>query len=285
MRRFSWWMGVLSAGVLVAGCAPAGGPAVTGAPGGASQAPQQAKVLRVGFFPGPYADQFKRGVQPVLEKQGYRIEATEFSNAIQPNTALMDGSLDVNIFQNTGFMNQFNSQNNGDLVEVLKIPSAPLGIYSSKYKSLAEMPEGAKISLPNDPTNLARAMVFLQALNILTLRPGVEPTKATEKDVGSNPKRVQLVPLDAPQIPRSLADVDYAAALGNHVIAAGMTLSEALALEKPAPEYFIIIVTRKGKAQDPAIRDLVAAYTSPDFKQFVQNDPKAKGFAIPPDWK
>ena len=97
---------------------------------------QAQAVLRIGFFPGPYADQFKRGVQPYLESQGIKVQATEFSNIIQLNTALMDGSLDANVFQNRAFMDSFNTQQKATLVEVLQVPSAPLGVYSAKHKDL-----------------------------------------------------------------------------------------------------------------------------------------------------
>ena len=245
----------------------------------------QAKDMRIGFFPGPYADQFKRGIQPVLEKQGYKIAMTEFSNAIQPNSALMDGSLDVNVFQNKAFMEVFNGQNKGDLVEVLRIPSAPLGLYSQKIKSLAEIKDGMSVSLPNDPTNQGRALAVLQSLGLIKLDPAAPAGRATEKNVAENPRKLRLVPLDAPQIPRAMPDVDLAAALGNHIIAAGMALTQAMALEDPAPQYQIIIATRAGSVDKPWLKDLVAAYKSPEFRSFVESDPKTKGFSRPEHWR
>jgi len=251
----------------------------------AGAAMAQDKVLRIGFFPGPYADQFKRGIQPILEAKGYTVEATEFSNAIQPNTALMDGSLDANVFQNEGFMSLFNSQNNGDLVALLHIPSAPLGLYSDKVRSVAEIADGMSVAVPNDPTNLGRALTFLEAQGLIKLREGVDRAAASERDIAENPKNLRIVPLDAPQIVRALADVDVAAALGNHVIAAGKSLTDALILEDPAPRYQIIVVTREGMKDAPFARDLVEAYKSDGFRQFVQNDPKTKGFSTPDYWR
>ena len=107
-------------------------------------------------------DQFKRGVQPYLESQGIKVTATEFSNIIQINTALMDGSLDANVFQNRAFMDTFNAQQKGRLVEVLQVPSAPLGLYSSKHKDLKSLPNGASVAIPNEPTSMGRALAFLQ---------------------------------------------------------------------------------------------------------------------------
>ena len=250
---------------------------------GAAQA--QKKELNIGFFPGPYADQFKRAIQPQLEAKGYKINATEFSNILQLNTALMDGALDVNIFQNKGFMDLFNGQNKADLTEILRIPSAPMGLYSDKVKSIADIKDGMSVSIPNDSTSLARSLIFLQGLGLIKVDPAVDIAKATERNVTENPKNLKLVPLDAPQMPRSMADVDLSTPMGNHVLASGRLLSSALAMEDPAPKYQIIIVTRAGNAESACAKDIVDTYKSPAFKQFVQNDPKAKGFSIPDYWR
>lgn len=241
--------------------------------------------LRIGFFPGPYADQFKRGVQPALEKAGVKVQATEFSNIIQLNSALMDGNLDANVFQNSAFMNSFNTQYKADLTEVLQVPSAPLGLYSKKYKDLKSLPDGARISVPNDPTSLNRTLVFLQSQGLLTVDPTTPVGKATEKNIAANPRKFQLVLLDAPQIARSLDEVDLAAILGNHVIASGMLLSSAITLEDPGPQYRIILVARKDAVNTPLIQKLVDGYKSADYRKFVENDPKAKGFSRPEYWR
>lgn len=242
-------------------------------------------VLRIGFFPGPYADQFKRGVQPALEKAGVKVQATEFSNVIQLNSALMDGNLDANVFQNSAYMDSFNKQYTADLTEVLQVPSAPLGLYSKKFKDLKSLPDGARISVPNDPTSLNRSLVFLQSQGLLTVDPATPAGKATEKNVTANPRNFKLVLLDAPQIARSLDEVDLAAVLGNHVIASGMLLSSAIALEDPAPQYRIILVSRKGAVGSPLIKQLVEGYKSAEYRKFVENDPKAKGFSRPEYWR
>ena len=243
------------------------------------------QVLRIGFFPGPYADQFKRGVQPYLESQGIKVEATEFSNIIQLNSALMDGSLDANVFQNRAYLDTFNAQHKGTLEEVLQVPSAPLGLYSAKHKDLKALPNGAKVAVPNDPTSLGRSLAFMQSQGLLTLDPTVAAGRATEKNVSANPKNLQLVLLDAPQMPRAMPEVDLAAILGNHVIAAGMLLSSALALEDPAPQYRIILVARNDVAKGELIKKLVTGYKSNEYRRFVENDPKAKGFSRPEYWR
>lgn len=245
----------------------------------------QQQVLRIGFFPGPYADQFKRGVQPYLESQGIKVQATEFSNIIQLNSALMDGALDANVFQNRAFMDTFNTQQKARLVEVLQVPSAPLGIYSTKHKDLKSLPNGARISVPNDPTSLGRALAFLQSQGLITLDPAATPGRATEKNVTGNPKNLQLVLIDAPQMPRTMSEMDASAILGNHVIAAGMALSSALVLEDPAPQYRIILVARDDVAKSDLMAKLVTGYKSAEYRRFVETDPKAKGFSRPEYWR
>ena len=242
-------------------------------------------TLRIGFFPGPYADQFKRGVQPALEKAGVKVVATEFSNIIQLNSSLMDGNLDANVFQNRAFLETFNAQYKGDLVEVLQVPSAPLGLYSKKITDLKALKNGASVSLPNDPTSLGRSLAFLQLQGLLTLDPAATPGRATEKNVTGNPRNLKLVLLDAPQIPRSLDEVDLAAVMGNHVIASGMLLSSALALEDPGPQYRIILVARKAVAEGALLKQLSDAYKSAEYRRFIENDPKAKGFSRPEYWR
>jgi D-methionine transport system substrate-binding protein len=246
---------------------------------------QDAGTIRIGFFPGPYADQFIRGIQPGLEEQGYEIELTEFSNAIQPNTALMDGSLDVNIFMNDGFRELFNSQNSGDLVTLLHIPSAPLGLYSLEVDGLDGISEGMSISVPNDPTNLGRALMFLEELELIDIDDAVDPSRATERDIVDNPMNLEIVPLDAPQIMRAMQDVDLAAALGNHVLASGNSLSDAIVLEDPAIQYQIIIAAREGARDALWAQDLVAAYQSDAFREFLQSDPATQGFSTPDYWR
>ncbi|MES2483901.1 MAG: MetQ/NlpA family ABC transporter substrate-binding protein [Pseudomonadota bacterium] len=246
---------------------------------------QAQTALRIGFFPGPYADQFKRGVLPILEKAGVKVQLTEFSNAIQPNSALMDGSLDANVFQNRAFMEVFNTQNKGDLTEVLRVPSAPLGLYSKKFRTVASVTPGATVALPNDPTSMGRSLAFLQSQGLLTVDPAAPFGRATEKNVTANPKNLKLVLLDAPQIPRAMAEMDLSVALGNHIIASGMLLSDAIALEDPAPQYQIILVARQGAVNSPALQQLVSAYKSADYRRFIESDPKSKGFSKPDHWR
>ena len=165
------------------------------------------------------------------------------------------------------------------------MPSAPLGLYSKKVTDLKALKPGSSISLPNDPTSLGRSLAFLQLQGLIGLDPATPAGRATEKNVTSNPNNYKLVLLDAPQIPRSLDEVDLAAVLGNHVIASGMLLSSALVLEDPAPQYRIILVARKEVANGALMKQLVEGYKSAEYRRFVESDPKAKGFSRPEYWR
>ncbi|MFD2611171.1 MetQ/NlpA family ABC transporter substrate-binding protein [Paenibacillus gansuensis] len=243
------------------------------------------KSIKLGFMAGPYSDQFKRSVQPVLEKKGYKVEVIEFSNAIQPNSSLTDKSIDANVFQHEGYLKSVNEKDKSDITELIKVPTAPLGIYSNNAKSLDELKDNAEISLPNDASNLARSLVLLEKAGLIKIKPDIDPLLATEKDVTENPKNLKFVPLEAPQLPRSLADVDFSVITGNHVIAAGMKLSEALLLEEPPAIYQIILAVRGEDKDKPFAKDLVEAYQSDEFKTFIETDEASKGFSKPDYWK
>lgn len=239
-------------------------------------------TIKIGFFPGPYADMFDQGVLPILEGQGYTYEVTEFSNALAPNDAVQAGEIDVNIFQNDAFQDSYNEQNDTQLVRLMYIPSAPLGIYSDKHASLDDIQPGMSISLPNEPNNIPRAMMFLSDLGLVTINEGVDPEVAMDTDVTSD---YELVLIDAPQIIRSMGDVDYGVSFGNHVIAAGRKLSEAFALEDPAKKYQIIITVREDNLDAQWAKDLEAAWQSEEFRQFMETDPDFIGFSTPDYWR
>ncbi|WP_222610810.1 MetQ/NlpA family ABC transporter substrate-binding protein [Undibacterium sp. FT79W] len=223
------------------------------------------KELVIGTSAGPYADQVKLGIKPVLEKQGYKVKVVEFNDYIQPNFALAEGSLDANAFQHIIYLTKFSNENKLPLSELIKVPTAPIAIYSKKHTSLNQVKEGTTVALPNDPTNQARALVLLDQLGWIKLRANFDPIRASEKDIADNIKKIKLIPLEAAQLPRSLQDTDYSFVNGNFALASGLKLSEALAREKISANYQNLVAIRtadKGKAW---VKDLEAAYRSREF--------------------
>lgn len=264
--------------VLLAACGRSDAPGATDA-----GKPAASKVIKLGATAGCFADQIRWGIQPILEKKGYTIELTEFSDYIQPNIALAEGSLDANTFQHVVYLEKFASERKLAIQPLTQVPTAPLGLYSRKHQSLDELADDARIALPNDPTNQARALVMLEKLGWLTLKPDVDPIRASEKDVATNPRKLELLPLEAAQLPRSLDDVDYSFVNGNFAISSGLLLTEALKLEDTADRYINVVAIRTADAGAPWVKDLEAAYNSAEFKALVAE--KFDGFVLPVIWR
>ena len=223
------------------------------------------KDITIGTSAGPYADQIKLGIKPILEKQGYKVKLVEFNDYIQPNFALAEGSLDANVFQHIVYLNKFAAEHKLALTDLVTIPTAPIAIYSKKHTSLAEVKEGSSVGVPNDPSNEARALVLLDQLGWIKLRANFDPVRASEKDIVGNPKKVKIVPLEAAQLPRSLSDTDYSFVNGNYALAAGLKLTEALVAEKISANYINLVAVRSADKDKQFAKDLAAAYRSREF--------------------
>lgn len=223
------------------------------------------KELVIGTSSGPYADQVKLGIKPILEKQGYKVKLVEFNDYIQPNYALAEGSLDANVFQHIVYLTKFATDHKLALSELVKIPTAPIALYSKKHKTLNDVKEGTTVALPNDPTNQARALVLLDQLGWIKLRDKVDPIRASEKDIAANLKKIKLAPLEAAQLPRSLQDVDYAFVNSNFALSSGLKLKEALLTEKISPSYANLVAVRTADKDKQFAKDIAAAYRSREF--------------------
>jgi D-methionine transport system substrate-binding protein len=237
------------------------------------------KDLVVGVTAGSNSDQWKLGIVPLLQKKGYKIKLVEFNDYVQPNQALAQGSLDANFFQHRVYLQKFAADQKLDLVEIVQGPIAPLGAYSNKRKSLNEVKDGDRFSIPNDPSNLARALLLLQQNKLVTLKAGIDPLRASEKDIDSNPRKLKFVPLEAAQLPRSLGDVDYAIITGNFAVSSGLKLTEAVVLEKTADHYLNVVAVKRADKDTQWAKDIAEAYKSPDFKAVV--DKNFPGYAKP----
>ncbi|WFR81898.1 MetQ/NlpA family ABC transporter substrate-binding protein [Janthinobacterium rivuli] len=223
------------------------------------------KDITIGTSAGPYADQIKLGIKPILEKQGYKVRLVEFNDYIQPNFALAEGSLDANVFQHIVYLKKFALEHKLALTDLITIPTAPIAIYSKKHKTLDDVKEGTTVGLPNDPTNQARALVLLDQLGWIKLRASFDPVRASEKDIAVNTKKIKLLPLEAAQLPRSLGDTDYSFINGNYALASGLKLTEALVAEKISPNYINLVAIRTADKDKQFAKDLTAAYRSREF--------------------
>ncbi|SEN15985.1 D-methionine transport system substrate-binding protein [Duganella sp. CF517] len=228
------------------------------------------KELVIGTSAGPYADQVKLGIKPILEKQGYKVKLVEFNDYIQPNFALAEGSLDANIFQHIIYLTKFSTEHKLQLSELVKVPTAPIAIYSKRHKTLSDVKEGTTVALPNDPTNQARALVLLDQLGWIKLRDKYDPVRASEKDIATNIKKIKLIPLEAAQLPRSLQDTDYSFVNGNYALASGLKLKDALTTEKISPNYANLVAVRTADKDKQFAKDIAAAYRSREFLEVTK---------------
>jgi D-methionine transport system substrate-binding protein len=243
-----------------------------------------AKTIVFGVAPGPYGDLIKQAIQPSLEKKGYKIVIKEFSDYVQPNLALANGATDANLFQHKVYLEKFSADKGLKLSALINVPTAGLGIYSNKIKSLDDLKKGDVVTLANDPTNLARALRFLAKLNLLTFKSDIDPTKASEKDIEQNPRGLVFKPLEAAQLPRTLDTAAVSVVNGNFAIAAGLDLNKALKLEVLDENIKNLVAVKTDDLDKPFVKDIKAAVESDEFLAVV-TDPKLQFASFQrPEW-
>lgn len=240
----------------------------------AQAAPQ---VIRIGVTPGPHA-QIIEAVKPLALARGLDLRISEFSDFVIPNQALAAGELEVNSFQNQPYLDNQVRDRKLDIVSVATTVNFPLGIYSAKHKSWADVPDRGTIAIQNDPTNGGRTLLLLRDKGVIRLREGVGFTP-TVADIVDNPKRLRIVEVDAAQTARSLPDVDAAAINTNFAVAAGIEPTSAILREDPKGPYVNLIAVRRADADKPWVKTLVDAYRSPEVRQFVIE--RFKGSVLP----
>lgn len=239
------------------------------------------KVLKVGTMSGPDA-QIWTEVTKVAAQNGLKIKVIEFNDYVQPNAALDAGDLDANGFQHQPFLDSQVKQRGYRIVNVGLTYIAPMGFYSKKYKSLKDLPEGAKVGIQNDPSNGNRALLLLQKYGLIKLKPGVgtNGVNATPLDVVDNPKKLKLIELDAAQLPRALDDLDAASINTDYAVKAGLTpTKDAIAIEDRKSPYANLIAVRAQDKDKPWVKKLVAAYESEDVRKFI--NAQFKGAIVP----
>ncbi|MCI3922974.1 MetQ/NlpA family ABC transporter substrate-binding protein [Paenibacillus sp. TRM 82003] len=245
---------------------------------GGGQATDGKVTLTVGATAVPHAE-ILNFVKPALEKQGVALEITEFTDYVQPNVQVFEKQLDANFFQHLPYLEQFNADNDMDLVSVGGVHIEPFGAYSEKAKSADDLRDGAIVAIPNDPTNAGRALALLAANGLLTLKDGVG-VAATTGDIVDNPKRLEIKELEAAMLPRVLADVNLALINTNYALEAGFVpTKDALFLEDGDSPYVNVVVARPDNQNAEAIRKLMEAVGSEEVKHFIEE--KYQGAIVP----
>ena len=233
-----------------------------------------AEDIVVGVTPFPHKD-IMLAAKPLLAKEGYNLVIKEFTDYVQPNMALASKQLFANFFQHEPYLDNMNKEKKLDLVSIGKVHIEPLGVYSKKIKKLADLKKGNSISVPNDPTNEARALRLLEANGVITIKPGALVTVA---DITKNPLGLKFHELDAAQLPRTLDDVTASVINTNFAGEAGLVPArDALVMEGSESPYANIVVVRNEDKDSPKAKALMKAVQSPEVKEYIQKNLVERG--------
>ncbi|MDF2614002.1 MAG: ABC-type metal ion transport system, periplasmic component/surface antigen [Clostridia bacterium] len=243
---------------------------------------KDSKKIVVGASPTPHSE-ILAVAKEVLKEKGYELEIKEFTDYVQPNLTLENKELDANYFQHQPYLDDFNAKNKTNIVSAAAVHYEPLGFYPGKVKKLEELADGATIAVPNDTTNEARALLLLETIGLIKVNPDAG-LNATINDITENPKNIKIQELEAAQIARSLADVDFAVINGNYAIQAGLNAAtDALVKEEKeslaATTFANILAIRKGDENREELKALIDALKSEEVKKFIEE--KYQGAVVP----
>lgn len=230
------------------------------------------KEIVYGKSQGPYTELFEAAIVPILEKEGYTVKGVDFSDLQTADIGLNDGDVDVNVEQHTAYMENFNANYNADLVALNPIPTVPAGVYSAKYKSVDEIPDGAKVAVPNDASNTARCYLMLQKIGWIKLADDVDPSAVTQDDIVENSHNIEFTEMKSLTIPAAIQDFDYVAITGSVVYNAGIDPSTALATEDIQDHLVLQVVVKEENKDAEWAKAIVDAYHSDEFKQYMEEN-------------
>jgi len=236
----------------------------------ASTAAHAQDVIKIAVTAGPHA-QIAEVAKKVAERDGLKLQIVEFNDYIQPNAALDAGDVQANSYQHLPFLQSQIQARGYKISAVGETVTFPMGFYSKKFKSLADLPKGAKVGIQNDPSNSGRALSLLQKYGVIKLKP-TAGISATVLDVIDNPKNIQLVQIEAAQLPRSLDDLDASAINTNYAVQANLVPTrDAIAIEDAKSPYANLIAVRTQDVGKPWVPRLVKAFQSPEVKKLVES--------------
>lgn len=241
--------------------------------------------LSIGASPSPHAE-FLELIKDDLAEMGIDLEIVVYTDYVMPNMALSAGDLDANYFQHVPYMDEYNLSVSDDqkLAAVIGVHFEPLGVYPGKTASFDALPDGATIAVPNDPSNEARALLLLEAAGLFTIKDGAG-IAATKYDIEDNPKNIEILEIEAAQLPRTLQDVDMAVINGNFAIASGITMDQAIFVESTDSEmgtlYTNYIVVRAEDAEAEWIETLRKAICSQEIYDYITVDGGYNGGVVP----
>lgn len=266
MKKF---FAILLTGVLTLGLAACGGSAE--AP--ADDASAEAITLKIGASPTPHAE-ILEAAKEELEAKGINLEIVEFTDYVQPNLATESGDLDANYFQHQPYLDSFNAEQGTNLVSIGQVHFEPMAIYAGTVTDLSAIPEGTKVGIPNDGTNGGRALLLLEANGLIKLDPEAG-ISATKLDIVENPLNLEIIDMEAAQLPLSLGDLGIAVINGNYAMQNGLKTEDALAIEAAdslaATTYGNIVAVKAGNENAPGLAELMEVLQGPTVAEFINS--------------
>lgn len=272
MNFMTKWTGFALMALLMLTLAACGSDSNDANNGGTDVAPQEGETqtLKVASNLSAMIDMME-AVKPQLEAEGIDLEIVNVSDNIQPNEALKNKEVDANFFQHQVFMQQYNDNNEGNLVMVTPIYHIIYGGYSKKYNSIEELPEGATIAIPNDPANIGRSLAMFAENGMITLKDGVG-TNALQSDIVDNPKNYKFQEVDLLMLARAYDDVDMVTLYPAYASPLGLTPKDAIVTEALDEKFAISLVAREDNKDSEAIQKLAAALTSDEARKFIEEN-------------
>ncbi len=265
MKKF---FAILLTGVFTLGLAACGGDAST-----AEEAADSSVTLKIGATPTPHAE-ILNAASEELAALGVKLEIVEFTDYVQPNLATDSGDLDANFFQHTPYLDQFNVDQGTDLVSVGTVHYEPMGIFAGTAASLDAIEEGAKVGIPNDGTNGGRALLLLEANGLIKLNPEAG-IAATKLDIIENPLNLEIIDMEAAQLPLSLGDLAVAVINGNFAMQHNLAVADALAIEAAdslaAETYGNIVAVKAGNEAAAGVAELMQVLQGEAVAEFIAN--------------
>ena len=240
------------------------------------------KNLKLGVAAGPYGAMFMDTILPFLATKGYTVELVEYGDFIQPNMALSNYEVDLNMFQHYRYLNSFKFEHDLDLSAIAEIPTVSMGVFSSRFRTLEDIGVRSTVAIPDDATNLARALRVLETAGVVTIDPLIDKSRATVADLTRNLKELEFVLAPANELVSMLSQNGVAVINGNFAFAGGLNISDALYNEVLLEGYVNVIAVRTEDLGRQFVQDILDVIHSDDFQNaIVRSDSKYNGFQRP----
>jgi D-methionine transport system substrate-binding protein len=261
----------LAAALLLTGCSAQSAPdaAQSGAPSGAPAA--ETVTIEVAAVQSPMTDVVLAAADAIEE--GYEIELVEVSDYVTANTIVNDGDVDANFSQHVPYMETFNAANDGTLTAVQPVYNFVIAFYSKTLDDIADLPTGATVAIPDDPSNTGRALKLLAGEGIIALDPAVDPYASTVADVTENPKELEFLQVPISSLNAAYEEADLTFQWPSHIAALGLTPEEDGLITELDDTFALHLVVREEDAGSDATAALIAAFSSDEVREVIEANP------------